>query len=110
MSKEQYIDFPCSGCGSCCKRVNKAVENITARNLKTDEDLTFPYKWDKTGRCEKLSEDNQCMVYEDRPIICNVDRMMKIYNMPKEAFFDINIKACNSLMDQDDVPLKFRIR
>ena len=93
--------FPCSGCGACCQNVDK----ITA-NLK----YLFPYKWDETGRCEKLNDDNTCSVYDDRPLICNVEKMAEFVDIPKEKFFKLNIDQCNFIMDKKGIDLKFRIK
>lgn len=38
--------------------------------------LTFPYKTDASGVCEKLV-DGKCSVYEDRPLLCNVKELGK---------------------------------
>ncbi len=97
-------NFPCSGCGSCCKRIDKAVANVGADK----ED--FPYEWDASGRCEKLDQNNQCMVYENRPLLCDVDRLMGLLDIPTEVFYELNIQACNTMMDEDNVDKSFRIK
>lgn len=96
------MKYPCSMCGSCCKRVNKAVENI-------DVGEPFPYKWDETGRCENLNQDNSCAVYENRPLLCNIDAIADKFGIEKVQFYKANISACNKMMDEDNVPFKFKI-
>jgi len=96
--------FKCSGCGLCCQHVNKAVEA-----LKDIELMEFPYKWDEGGRCEMLTEDNGCSVYENRPLMCNVDKVAEIFELEKEPFYRLNAKVCNSMMDEENLPLSFRI-
>jgi len=102
--------FPCSGCGACCHRINKTVENLGIENIDSGNDLYFPYKWDNTGRCEMLTDDNRCSVYETRPLICNVDKLLSLIDIPKEQFYAMNIAACNTMMDEDNLPLKYRIK
>lgn len=102
--------FPCSGCGSCCRRINKAVENLGLENIDKDNELYFPYKWDETGRCEMLTDDNKCLVYENRPLLCNIDKFLSIIDITKEDFYAMNIVACNIMMDEDNLPLKYRIK
>ncbi len=101
--------FPCSGCGACCRRVDKAVKNFGIESEEGD-DFYFPYKWDDTGRCEMLTDDNKCSVYENRPLICNIDKMLSLTDMSKDKFYAINIEACNAMMDEDNLPLKYRIK
>lgn len=98
------MKFRCSGCGECCKHINVAVENT--KHLK---ELEFPYKWDESGRCDKLGEDNRCTVYNNRPLLCNIDKFIKVFKIDKDKFYDMNIKACNDLMDDNNVDLSFRI-
>lgn len=110
----QAIDnlYPCSSCGSCCKRINKVVENIPKfselYNIEIN-DLQFPYQYDINGKCEMLDSDNKCKVYENRPNICNIEYMRERMNFEKEEFYKINIKICNQLMDEDKVDKSYRI-
>jgi Fe-S-cluster containining protein len=96
--------FPCSGCGACCRRIGKAITAIDPTN-----ELEFPYSWDETGRCEMLSDDNKCLVYDDRPLICNIDKMASLLELPLDEFYRDNIAACNAMMDIDNLPINYRI-
>jgi len=89
------MSFPCSGCGCCCKRVDKFVGS------------DFPYSH-INGVCEKLVDD-KCSVYETRPLICNVYEMQKVMNINKDIFYAMNKAACNMFMDEDNIPLEFRL-
>jgi len=89
-------EYPCIKCGLCCKRVNKAVENMKLMFGEVD----FPYKWDETGRCEMLDENNLCKVYETRPLMCNVNRFGELIGVNEIEFFNLNIDACNLLLSQ----------
>jgi Fe-S-cluster containining protein len=45
MSNKRLPDlFPCSGCGACCRRINKGIKNIGMNNTDKDNLLYFPYK------------------------------------------------------------------
>jgi hypothetical protein len=57
-----------------------------------------------------LTEDNKCEVYDNRPLICNIDKMRKRLKIPKKKFYAVNIKVCNQFMDEDDLPLNLRIK
>ena len=104
----------CVGCGACCRRMNVAVKAIPTYSEKYNipiEELDFPYKYDETGRCENLGEDNLCKVYENRPNFCNVDWMMDKMGMTdnKNNFYELNAKACNQMMDEDNIDPILRI-
>ena len=80
-------------------------------NINDKKDpMYFPYKWDKNGVCEHLVEDNKCKIYYKRPLICNIDRFSKYLNLNTKEFYDLNISACNKMMDEDNIPLQFRIK
>lgn len=100
--------FPCTGCGACCRRINLAVSyhNVTD---KTDP-LYFPHRWDDTGRCEMLDSNNRCKVYLKRPLICDIKRYANYMEHDEKEFFDLNIWACNKLMDEDGLSLDLRIK
>lgn len=104
--------FNCSGCGCCCARVNIAVSNIEnlakTYNLNI-KDLSFPYKWDETGKCEMLDIDNRCKVYYNRPNFCNIEWFIENTRVNREEFYNFNAKVCNSLMDEDGIDKSFRI-
>lgn len=96
--------FPCSGCGLCCKRLNTIKYEIPKS--------IFPYNWDESGRCEMLTDDDKCAVYDDRPLICNIDRMYDtVHNgsMTREDYHMMNAIICNKWMDENNLPIKLRI-
>jgi Fe-S-cluster containining protein len=86
--------YPCTNCGACCKRVH-LLENFPFKNIN--------------GVCEKYI-DNKCSIYENRPWICNIDKGAEILGFNKEEFYKLNIQACNQMMDEDGIDLKFRIK
>lgn len=90
------IKFECSGCGLCCKKINIAVENT-----KHIDELYFPYKWDNNGVCENLDSDNKCKVYDNRPLLCNIEKVAEVFKIDKKQFFDVNYEACKILKEQD---------
>lgn len=92
-------DFPCTKCGACCEHIAAAIEVFP----------DFPYKTDQTGRCEMLDSDNNCKVYENRPLICNIAKLGRALGMGKQEFFRMNITMCNQLMDLYDKPQELRI-
>lgn len=92
--------FPCTNCGCCCKRVG-----LVKKFLTEDE---FPFDVYENGAC-KMLVNNMCSVYDDRPDICKVEEMAKKNNIPKEIYYKMAIDVCNRMMDEDNIPLKFRI-
>lgn len=101
--------FPCSGCGCCCKRIDKLLNSLQFFSEEDQEILNFPYKH-KNGICENLNEQNECSIYENRPLICNVDKFAEYYNKEKKSFYLNTIEVCNEIMDEDNIDEKFRIK
>lgn len=97
--------YPCTSCGACCRRIDKAVAAIHKLGIKID----FPYKWNEKGVCENLTQDNLCKVYEHRPIICDIDRFAEFMKLDKDKFYRVNIIACNEMIKQDKLPQKYII-
>lgn len=93
------MSFPCTGCGACCRRVGSKLELL--------QEFGFPYKPLEDGSCEMLDND-RCSVYEDRPFICNVDKIGEYFPDKKEFYLD-NIRACNTMQEEDGLDPKYRI-
>ncbi len=89
--------YPCTRCGCCCKRIGL---------LGVD----FPYDINADGSCSKLSENNECTVYDERPLVCNIDKFAEVMEIDKEIFYKANIATCNALMDADGIDETFRIK
>jgi len=79
--------FPCVRCGLCCRHVKKVPG--------------FDYLDRGDGVCRYL-KNRQCDIYENRPVICNVQTMYDLYyrdKVDKEVFFRENIIACIKLAE-----------
>ncbi|WP_084777954.1 YkgJ family cysteine cluster protein [Saccharibacillus sacchari] len=77
--------FACDGCGACCKNLDKSP---------IYEDLNRG-----DGVCKYLI-DNQCSVYENRPLLCRVDEsyeafFKQIYSL--EEYYELNYTMCAKL-------------
>lgn len=108
---DKFLNYPCSSCGSCCKRVDKGIANLEVFALHYNiplEELQFPYSWDETGKCEMLDDQSKCKVYENRPNICNIAWVSERIKDKEKFYFD-NIKSCNIMMDEDGLDKSFRI-
>lgn len=99
------MSFPCTSCGACCRRIDNAKDIIN-----TSPVYSFPYSWDESGRCEMLGDDNKCKVYENRPTICNVDKLRKALGVSKKKFYAINIEGCHSLMKLEGIYDTYKIK
>lgn len=61
----------------------------------------FPYGYDERGWCEKLTIDGKCAVYEDRPLVCDTDKMAKFQDiMPEAEYRELNMVICRVLVDE----------
>jgi hypothetical protein len=88
------MGFNCSSCGACCKK----VDLYTAIDQQ-NEDLKFPFSH-KNGVCEKLNEDNTCSVYNERPLICNIGKLLDYMGVKdKESHFRRSEEACLKLQN-----------
>lgn len=100
------MPFNCSKCGICCQIVGLSVEKAK-QNLQysaiMQEVASFPHKYDSTGRCEKLSLDNQCTIYETRPDMCNVEVFHKKHfpEFTETEFFKLNEEGCKIIQKNE---------
>lgn len=101
--------FPCTKCGCCCKRIDIAVNNMNHLTDVYPAISKFPYKWDETGRCEQLGEDNKCKVYENRPLLCRIDEVGELMNYEQGEWYKMNAEACNHMMKEDKVDKSLRV-
>jgi Fe-S-cluster containining protein len=87
--------FPCTGCGACCK---------TAGFVPEMKEYAL-----ENGVCKFLKSDNSCEIYENRPKICNIEEMRKLYNAPKDEYYKLTADICNKLQEHFEVPIKFKV-
>lgn len=69
----------CTMCGKCCMQMDKVIESLPAiADIIGIENAYFPYSH-KNGVCEKLDiVTNMCAVYNNRPIICDIQRLSEV--------------------------------
>ena len=98
--------FPCTGCGQCCRMVGKSAAAFQVMKTNRHQLEKHEYEMYKTysdafegshpheknekinsyvqlvakedGSCVHLGEDNKCTVYDKRPVICRVEEMYYI--------------------------------
>ena len=98
----QNPEFPCHSCGACCMMLGHILEsedNVTPEYLDLVKE--FPYKADEAGWCEKLDENMQCSIYEERPLLCRISSVWKkIFSkkMTIQEYYTKTIGACKVLM------------
>lgn len=80
-------NYPCEKCGSCCK-------NLSRSSLYKELDHG-------DGICIYFQQStNHCTIYEERPILCNIDKMYELFyknQFSKEEYYEINQSACKIL-------------
>ena len=78
------MNFPCTGCGACCKRLPETSPMALA-----------------DGRCRHLDlQTDRCSVYAQRPLVCRVDdffhsRMAD--TIPARVYYLIQARSCVGL-------------
>ena len=83
--------FQCDCCGLCCKHL---AESDLYRELDRGD-----------GVCMFFNEEtNLCDIYEDRPVLCNVDRMYELYikdMFTREEYYALNYDACKKFKEEE---------
>ena len=103
-------DFPCSSCGECCKQIGSAL-NVSHSNPIIQELFDkFPYKANPDGSCEMLNNENQCKVYENRPLICNIKLLSILFKTDTQDFYKLSAEACNELIEKAGLDEKYLIK
>ena len=90
---DNAFKFPCTKCAACCKNIS---------HLKA----ILPVKED--GSCEHLV-NNQCSVYNNRPLICNIQKLAEKSQIPIKKFYKQNAIACNKMIEELGLDERFLI-
>ena len=90
--------FNCTSCGECCKNMDKVLSSPAPFQFLEKATREFPYGVKENGHCEKL-EDNKCTVYDNRPLLCDVERLAceTKMTMSKIEWYSMNYQGCNTL-------------
>ena len=104
------FDFPCTQCGSCCSHVREAIKNAQNSNhpVWNEAANTFPYSYDSNGKCEKLI-DGKCSVYNERPLLCNINKLGNLLELDTKMWYYMVAKSCNQLIEQDNLSQEYKI-
>ena len=104
-------DFPCTQCGLCCKQLKSTLDNLDSFPTVIKDLLKrFPHQTNPDGSCSKLNEDGSCSVYEDRPIICNIDLMGQLLHQDTTEWYRINAENCNKLINAANLDPKYLVQ
>lgn len=79
--------FKCTKCGVCCENLS-----LSSLYIKLDRGDEVCIYYD--------SKNKLCSIYNNRPIICNIDAMYKMYfynEMSLENYYKLNYEFCNEL-------------
>ena len=99
------MSFECTQCAGCCTNKNISLFNLKHWGLKKG----------KNGHCSHLAKDNKCSIYEDRPLICNIEEVFDrkeeirlaeplMYDLisnfkSKKDYFKFADRCCNDIVD-----------
>lgn len=87
------VEFPCEGCGLCCKNLPKDIEPF--KSMHTGD-----------GICSNLNQEtNRCKIYMKRPLVCNIEAgWIEIFskNMTWDEWVAKNKRGCAYLRDNPD--------
>lgn len=81
--------FPCDKCGICCRHLNliPQLKQLDSGN----------------GRCIHLTAHNLCAIYDNRPDICNVNKMYEMVYckyMSEDEYLNLNLEGCKELKER----------
>jgi len=79
-------EFPCTKCGACCRSVGSVLAILTGGVIRPGRD----------GVCGHLTPDNQCNIYESRPLLCRVNSMRPPL-LPLRKWHEVNLRMCDRL-------------
>ena len=48
-----------------------------------------------------LKEDNSCAVYDNRPVVCNIEKMIEILDLDRDEMFEKTKQGCNKMIKED---------
>ena len=86
--------YPCNQCGICCMNLHK---HEIYQFLHNGNGICFHY----------MQEEKKCSIYENRPIICDIERYYQnfIETMNFEEYFNLNVLNCQSLQKSRNLPV-----
>ena len=103
--------FPCTQCGLCCKQLKSSLDNLNSFPLVIQDLLKrFPHQTKPDGSCSMLNDDGSCSVYENRPIICNIDLMGQLLHIDTPELYRINAESCNTLINNANLNPKYLVQ
>ena len=107
-------DFPCTKCGECCRQASKILDKSSDfyKNAPTViKDLIdrFPYEVNDDGSCSMLDSSGLCKVYNNRPVICNISLMGKLFHQSTLNWFKLQADNCNELIKNANLDPKFLV-
>lgn len=78
--------FPCDSCGLCCRRIG-GIQGFEALD-------------DGNGTCIHLNEQDQCSIYENRPLHCRIKEGYDVLfaaDMNWNEYVLSNVTVCETL-------------
>lgn len=103
------MDFPCTGCSECCKRVQSVLETEFDHPVMNELVRRFPYQTKGDGSCEMLTKEGKCSVYESRPLLCNVKLGAKLLRIDEMEWYRMNQLGCNSMIREAGLDESFLV-
>lgn len=106
------MDFPCSGCGLCCRKIKNIVEDANSFEplpVLYKAIKEFPYTPNTDGSCPMLYE-NKCSVYAQRPLLCDIKKLGELLDMDLYTWYKVNSDCCNELIKAENFPDSYLVK
>ena len=86
--------FPCNQCGWCCQNLKN---NTLYKALDSGNGVCIYFK----------TNDNSCAIYDDRPLICNIEAMYntEFSTMNYDEYITLNVQACQLAQIENKLPI-----
>jgi Fe-S-cluster containining protein len=105
------LKFPCTGCGQCCRQLDQILAGLSQVQNEALQFLLekFPYVPNPDGSCPML-RDGGCAIYNDRPMLCNLETIQRVLDVPDQVWFQLNAASCNHLIREAELNDSWLVR
>jgi len=105
--------FACTACSLCCRLVGDVLRRKDEYKEPTKTLLEgFPYKATADGSCEMLDEEGRCKVYDNRPLLCNIELTWEVFHkkeVSRKHYFFKAAMSCNVMIKDSGTDEKYLV-
>lgn len=57
-----------------------------------------------------MLRDGGCAIYSDRPMLCNLETIQRVLDVPDQVWFQLNAASCNHLIREAELDNDWLVR